>query len=67
MKNSKKILVLTIICFGISGCAHNTLKAPCGQNAGLTDPCGNRKPINGNQYAFNPDVLLSMSRHKEAA
>lgn len=32
-----------------TGCASlspNTKKAPCGPLAGLTDPCGNRTPIN---------------------
>ncbi|MEP1229522.1 MAG: hypothetical protein ABJG88_02485 [Litorimonas sp.] len=47
MKKIHTITTLAILCFGITGCAHQTLKAPCGPTAGLTDPCGNRTPING--------------------
>ena len=49
----KKIITLSILILtGIAstGCAtlfpKNDLKAPCGPTAGLTDPCGNRVPIN---------------------
>ena len=42
------ILVLTGI--ALTGCATlfpgAVVKAPCGTTAGLTDPCGNRVPIN---------------------
>ena len=33
----------------LSGCAsmnQKALKAPCGPTAGMTDPCGDAKPIN---------------------
>lgn len=33
----------------LSGCAsmnQKALKAPCGPTAGMTDPCGDAKPVN---------------------
>ena len=53
MMQKLKITAVAIICIGLSGCASLTpkeLKAPCGPTAGMTDPCGNRTPINGPAY-----------------
>ena len=47
--NVTKFALLSAICIAVSGCAslrQKTLKAPCGPVAGLTDPCGERTPIN---------------------
>jgi len=45
----KKLIQLgsaALLCMTLASCATNPLKAPCGPTAGLTDPCGNAKPIN---------------------
>lgn len=44
-----KFSVVSAVSIAISGCAslrQKTMKAPCGPLAGLTDPCGDRIPIN---------------------
>lgn len=44
----KKLILFgstTLLCIALTACA-TPLKAPCGPTAGLTDPCGNAKPIN---------------------
>lgn len=49
MKNIKYLVVSGIALSMLSGCAtfkKKTLKAPCGPTAGVTDPCGNRTPLN---------------------
>jgi len=51
MKNMIKITAIIGFCIGAAGCSHSPLKAPCGPSAGLTDPCGNRIPINGAKLA----------------
>jgi len=53
----KVIQMVSLVVFGLalSGCAHQTLKAPCGPTAGLTDACGNRTPINGVKQVLNTD------------
>jgi len=56
MKKTIKIFTLITVCIGVSGCAHQTLKAPCGPTAGLTDPCGNRTPINGVKLVLTADI-----------
>ena len=50
MKKIIKLSVLLLTGIAVTGCAslfqQSELKAPCGPTAGLTDPCGNRTPIN---------------------
>ncbi len=48
MKNTYKILLVLSVGTALQACAltPKNLKAPCGPSAGLTDPCGNRVPIN---------------------
>ena len=50
MKKQLKFITIgafTLSAVLLSGCASvKTLKAPCGPLAGMTDPCGNRLPIN---------------------
>jgi len=44
-----KLTSATALCILLSGCATfatDVKKAPCGPIAGMTDPCGNRVPIN---------------------
>lgn len=44
----KKIILCgstVLLCMTVTACA-TPLKSPCGPTAGLTDPCGNSKPIN---------------------
>ena len=44
-----KFACISGICIAVSGCAslrQKTLKAPCGPLAGMTDPCGDRVPVN---------------------
>ena len=44
-----KILIAASAVVVLAGCAsfqNPTLKAPCGPLAGMTDPCGERLPIN---------------------
>lgn len=51
MRNIIRTTAIIGFCIGTVGCAHSPLKAPCGPTAGLTDPCGNRIPINGVKQA----------------
>lgn len=57
------ILVLTGI--ALTGCATlfpgAVVKAPCGTTAGLTDPCGDRVPINTPQDIEDAEGLLVFS------
>lgn len=53
MKNIIKLSALVLTAMAFTGCASlsskKAVKAPCGPTAGLTDPCGNRTPINSPQ------------------
>ncbi len=50
-----KLFAIASIGLVLSNCSTiKTLKAPCGPTAGMTDPCGNREPLNGK---LNPGVL----------
>ncbi len=44
------VVTLAVCALSLSGCAtlfgNGVMKAPCSPTAGLTDPCGNRIPIN---------------------
>jgi len=47
--NVAKLIILSSVTIALTGCAslrNPTLKAPCGPLAGMTDPCGERSPIN---------------------
>lgn len=48
MKTTLKTLLIAGICISLQACAllPKSRKAPCGPTAGLTDPCGNRVPLN---------------------
>ena len=50
MKNKLKLIWIVLIGVSCTSCASlnskKVLKAPCGPTAGLTDPCGNRVPVN---------------------
>ena len=50
MKKIIKPSILVLTGIALTGCATlfpgAVVKAPCGTTAGLTDPCGNRVPIN---------------------
>jgi len=55
-----KFALISGLCIALSGCASlraKTKKAPCGPVAGMTDPCGNRVPVN------QPDLLKNLERY----
>jgi len=45
MKKITQFGAIILLSMTFTACA-TPLKAPCGPTAGLTDPCGNAKPIN---------------------
>lgn len=55
MKKVIKITAIVGLCVGAAGCSHVPLKAPCGPTAGMTDPCGDRTPINNNTKMANSE------------
>lgn len=50
MKNKFKIFLILLAGISCTSCAslfsNKVVKAPCGPTAGMTDPCGNRTPVN---------------------
>ena len=54
MKTVLKLSIVALVGIASTSCASlnskKTLKAPCGPTAGMTDPCGNRTPINKNEH-----------------
>lgn len=62
MKKIVKSSVLVLTGIALTGCASliskDELKAPCGPTAGLTDPCGNRIPINSFEDTNETQIYL---------
>ena len=60
-----KFVAVSAICIAISGCAslrQKTLKSPCGPLAGMTNPCGDRIPVNTDkeiESIFTSDLVES--------
>jgi len=63
--NIGKLVILSSVTIAITGCAslrNPTLKAPCGPLAGMTNPCGERIPINTDkeiESIFADDFIAS--------
>ena len=64
-KTTRQLVAFGVLStLALSGCASlksKVKKAPCGPTAGMTDPCGNRTPIN------NADKIDSIFAEEFAA
>lgn len=60
MKTILKLSIIILLGTASTSCASlnskKVLKAPCGPTAGMTDPCGNRVPINKNNNMNSIDL-----------